>query len=47
MDRKLVRELEAKISKKKDGILACYQIIAEQQPKLDELEKKLSAARKQ
>lgn len=45
--RALIRTLEARIAKKKDGILACYEIIAEHQPKLAELEKQLEAARAQ
>jgi len=44
---KIIRQLEAKIAKKKDGLLACYEIIAEQQPKLAALEKQLQAARSQ
>jgi len=44
---KLIRQLEAKIAKKKDGLLACYEIIAEHQPKLAALEKQLQSARSQ
>jgi len=44
---KLIRHLEAKIAKKKDGLLACYETIAEHQPKLAALEKQLQAARSQ
>ena len=34
-------ELKYRIAKKKDGLLACYQLIAEQQPKLAALEAQL------
>lgn len=35
------RVLEHLIAKKKDGLLACYQIIAEQTPKLNAMEAEL------
>lgn len=41
-----VRSLEQRIAKKKDGLLACYEIIAEQQPKLAALEAELQNMRR-
>ena len=45
MSRKAIRTLEAKIAKKQDGLLACYEIIAEQQPKLERMKAELQALR--
>ena len=42
---KEVRRLEAKIARKKDGILAAYELIAQMQPKLHALEQELAALR--
>ena len=39
------RILEQRIAKKKDGLLACYEIIAEHQPKLAALEAELARLR--
>ena len=40
-----IRELEHKISVKKDSVLAAYELIAEQQPKVTAMEKELSELR--
>ena len=45
MSRSAIRVLEAKISKKQVGLLACYEIIAEQQPKLERMKIELQELR--
>jgi uncharacterized coiled-coil protein SlyX len=46
MSQRKIRFLEAQIAKKQDGILACYEIIAEHQPKLDRMKEELQELRK-
>jgi hypothetical protein len=41
-----ISKLAAKIAKKKDGLLACYQVIAEQAPKLALMEAELLKLRR-
>jgi len=40
VSRRIISSLGAKIAKNQDGILACYEIIAEHQPKLDRMKRR-------